>query len=168
MTAHENLVRVALEEDLPQLQTDRKKLQTILFNLLENAGKFTKKGTVSLEAWLEEGMVRIDVRDTGMGMDPDQVERIFQGFTQVDESSTRRIGGIGLAQMLEGTIEVRSEVGKGTCFTLRLPLVAHRRSTAMTFTPSFDLATPKGPASPGSFRESVPMAWSFMPGTEKP
>lgn len=159
-----------VEDDLPPLRTDPKKLHTILLNLVENALKFTQQGTVTVEVRMEGDLVRVDVRDTGIGMNPEQVERTFQGFTQADESSTRRVGGMGmglnlsqkLVVMLGGTIKVESEEGAGTCFTLRLPLEVRSRSTLMTFSPSFDPAVTAVDCSKGAAYEGT-QAWSFKP-----
>jgi CheY-like chemotaxis protein len=107
-----------------------------LFNLLSNACKFTHQGVVTLTATREPGpegdWVVLAVSDTGIGMTPEQVDKIFQPFTQADASSTRNYGGTGLGltitrrfcEMLGGTIEVASEPGQGSTFTIRLPVEA--------------------------------------------
>ena len=119
--------------DVGEMVTDAVKLRQCLFNLLSNAAKFTEAGTITLSVrratadgreWLS-----FSVRDTGIGMSADQVQRLFQRFSQADESTTRRFGGTGLglalsrafAQLLGGDITVVSAEGHGTCFTLRVP-----------------------------------------------
>jgi hypothetical protein len=114
---------------------DGTRLKQILFNLLGNAIKFTDAGEVVLEADIEPGSpgqpgLRFKVLDTGIGMDAAALGRLFQRFSQGDESTSRRFGGTGLgleislnlAAMMGGGILVTSEPGRGSCFTLRLPL----------------------------------------------
>jgi CheY-like chemotaxis protein len=118
---------------LPQtIRSDPTRLRQILVNLLSNAVKFTPKGAVRLEVeWLgaaSEPLVVFSVRDTGIGMEPHELARLFVPFTQADDSTTRRFGGTGLglaiskrlAELLGGWIEVESRPGQGSCFTLRL------------------------------------------------
>ena len=113
--------------------TDVVKLRQCLFNLLSNAAKFTEGGTITLRVGRsrDEGSDRLlfTVQDTGIGMSPEQVGRLFERFTQADETTTRRFGGTGLglalsrafAQLLGGDIAVASVEGEGTCFTLVVP-----------------------------------------------
>ncbi|MBA2245040.1 MAG: response regulator, partial [Gemmatimonadetes bacterium] len=115
--------------ELGQMRADSTKVRQILLNLLSNAGKFTEQGSVTLEAERERGRLTFRIRDTGIGMTPEQVAKLFQPFTQVDASTTRRYGGTGLgltiskrfAAIMGGTIQVESEPGVGTTFTLHLP-----------------------------------------------
>jgi signal transduction histidine kinase/DNA-binding response OmpR family regulator len=115
--------------DLPPLHTDQEKLQQILINLLSNAIKFTEAGTVTVAARVSDGEMAIDVADTGIGVPEEALELIFEEFRQVDSSSTRRYGGTGLglsisrhfARLLGGDLTVRSAVGVGTTFTVRIP-----------------------------------------------
>jgi signal transduction histidine kinase len=100
-----------------------------LFNLLSNAAKFTEEGRIALQAWPEDGQVAMAVSDTGIGMSSDQLESLFEAFTQADASTTRNYGGTGLGmtitrhftQMLGGEIHVDSAQGEGSTFTVRLP-----------------------------------------------
>ncbi|MBB6733108.1 MHYT domain-containing protein [Cohnella zeiphila] len=115
------------------LTTDVVKLRQILINLLSNAAKFTKNGNIELDIAPEdrEGRAgyRFRVTDTGIGMSGEQMERIFQPFTQADSSTTRKYGGTGLGLAISrsfclgmgGDIEVRSEPGRGSAFTCWLP-----------------------------------------------
>jgi signal transduction histidine kinase/CheY-like chemotaxis protein len=116
------------------IRSDLKKLSQILYNLLNNASKFTQQGTIILAVEQEEdpAFLTLAVRDTGIGMSAEDVGRLFKEFTQVDESTTRRYSGTGLglalcrrfAELLGGSIRVESEVGKGSVFLVRLPLIA--------------------------------------------
>ena len=114
---------------------DPLRLRQLIVNLLHNAGKFTEKGSVrlSVEVRSESGdvqQVRVSVRDTGVGIPPDQLESIFDAFTQVDSSSTRRHGGSGLglaivkelASLMQGRVGVESRLGDGSHFFADLPL----------------------------------------------
>jgi CheY-like chemotaxis protein len=114
------------------LLTDQTKVRQVLLNLIGNACKFTSGGTVRLSARCLLGArpaVEFKVSDTGIGMTPEQLSRLFRRFTQADTSTTRRYGGSGLglaisrhfADMLGGRITVSSEPGKGSTFTLTLP-----------------------------------------------
>mgnify|MGYP001552298641 CR=1 FL=1 len=113
--------------------TDSQRVLQILRNLLSNALKFTERGEVSLGVSpAEAGMLRLDVRDSGIGIAADKLELIFEAFQQADGSTSRQYGGSGLglsisrefARLLGGRISVASEVGKGSVFTLWLPLDA--------------------------------------------
>jgi signal transduction histidine kinase len=115
------------------LHGDALRLQQILLNLLGNALKFTEAGRVQLRIDYERtgtGWLSLDVEDTGIGIASQHLDRIFDPFAQADASTTRRFGGTGLgttitrqlAELMGGTISVRSTVGVGTTFTVRLPL----------------------------------------------
>jgi PAS domain S-box-containing protein len=118
-----------LERAPAHLVTDRQKLRQILINLLGNAIKFTATGQVEVTAWREEDQAVVRVADTGMGIQPEHLARVFDPFWQVDQSHTRTSGGTGLgltvsrslAQLLGGDIRVQSEPGVGSTFELRLP-----------------------------------------------
>ncbi len=109
--------------------TDRTRLRQIVHQLLSNAAKFTRGGAVNLTVTEAPGALRLVVSDTGVGIPPEALERMFQPFTQVDGSSTRRYGGLGLGltltrsfcHLLGGEIEVESAVGVGSTFTVTLP-----------------------------------------------
>ncbi|CAI2717099.1 Putative Multi-sensor hybrid histidine kinase [Nitrospina watsonii] len=115
---------------------DPLRMGQVLTNLVNNAIKFTEKGTVAVYTDLvsanpEEDRVHLKfvVRDTGIGMSPEQLQRLFKAFSQADPSTTRRYGGTGLGlaitqqlvELMDGTIDVKSSEGKGTTFTLVLP-----------------------------------------------
>jgi signal transduction histidine kinase/CheY-like chemotaxis protein/HPt (histidine-containing phosphotransfer) domain-containing protein len=123
-----------LDANVPRhIRTDTVRLKQILLNLVGNAIKFTERGQVDVRVRHEmdakgRGRLTVDVRDTGIGMSPQQVAKLFQTFSQADGESTRRFGGTGLgliisrklAQYLEGKIEVISRGGQGSTFTLTI------------------------------------------------
>jgi signal transduction histidine kinase/CheY-like chemotaxis protein len=121
--------------ELPQMiRTDPVRLRQCLVNLLGNAIKFTEKGHVYLNVGLESidktPYVRFDVEDTGIGIPPDKQALIFDPFTQADGSHTRKFGGTGLGltitkqivELLHGRMSVHSEVGRGSVFSMELPV----------------------------------------------
>jgi signal transduction histidine kinase/PAS domain-containing protein len=122
----------SLDKDLRPIRSDRQKLKQILLNLLGNALKFTHQGDVAISARRlpAERAVAISVSDTGIGIAPADQETIFEDFRQLDNSPTRAYGGTGLglsicrrlAQMLNGRLTVYSQPGKGSSFTLTLPV----------------------------------------------
>jgi signal transduction histidine kinase len=128
---------IALELVLPsttvRMSSDIEKARQILVNLLGNAVKFTDRGRVTLKLAKTSSTVRIDVVDTGIGIPADELPRLFRPFAQVDTGLTRRHGGTGLglyisrrlATMLGGHIEVASEPGVGSTFSVVLPLEWH-------------------------------------------
>jgi signal transduction histidine kinase len=133
MAAARNL---PLEIDAPaaplHLQTDALKLRQILVNLLTNALKFTDEGSVALGARAQDDHVVLSVRDTGIGIPAVHLERVFEPFWQVEQSTSRRVGGTGLglsvsrrlARLLGGELSVESVEGKGSTFSVRLSRVA--------------------------------------------
>ncbi|MEG4815705.1 CHASE4 domain-containing protein [Microcoleus sp. K5-D4] len=132
-----NRLNVECPNNIGEVYSDQIKFTQILFNLLSNAAKFTHKGTVTLsvekikndENIRDSELLIIKCTDTGIGITPEQLQKLFQPFTQADASTTRKYGGTGLglaiaqkySQMLGGEITVSSEFGKGSTFTLMLP-----------------------------------------------
>ncbi|MBW2257411.1 MAG: hypothetical protein JRI25_22825 [Deltaproteobacteria bacterium] len=119
-------------EDLGEMTTDQGKIRQVLLNLLGNANKFTDGGTVRLEVAMEgPDQLRFVVADTGIGIREELRARLFEEFFQGDLSATKRYQGAGLGlaltsrfvEMMGGTIDVESEVGVGSTFTVRLPRV---------------------------------------------
>ncbi len=115
--------------DVPPLHTDPRWLKVILKNLIANAVKFTPRGNVTVDARLRDDGVEISVADTGIGIPADALPIIFERFRQVDSSTTRSYGGVGLGlyivqrsvEMLAGAITVESEIGVGSTFRVWLP-----------------------------------------------
>ncbi len=109
---------------------DAARIRQILINLLGNAIKFTENGEVVMTVKQKGGGISIDIRDTGIGIAPEKLNRIFESFTQGDSSTTRKYGGSGLgltisknlAELMGGTLSVESEPGEGSRFSLFLPL----------------------------------------------
>ena len=130
-----NKLSVNLGPNLGTIHADVTKVRQSLFNLLSNASKFTERGTITLDvyrSWQQGSEIfHFIVSDTGIGMNKEQLGRMFQAFTQADASTTRKFGGTGLGlvisrnfcQMMGGDITVESEEGKGTKFTIVLPAV---------------------------------------------
>jgi signal transduction histidine kinase len=136
--AEQNKNRLTLnaQENLGALTVDPLRLRQILLNLLSNACKFTKEGEVKLQARrMADGrdVIELSVSDTGIGMTPEQQAKLFEEFTQADATTAQRFGGTGLglaitrklARMMGGDVTVASEPGKGSVFTVRLPVGAH-------------------------------------------
>jgi len=134
-----------LDED-QAIQTDGTKFRQMLVNLLSNGIKFTEKGEVRLASSVANGMLEIRISDTGVGIDADHIEYVFEPFWQAEQSATRKSGGTGLglsvtrklARLLGGDVTVASRAGAGTTFLLTIPLLApagetvRRRDTPTT------------------------------------
>jgi signal transduction histidine kinase/ligand-binding sensor domain-containing protein/protocatechuate 3,4-dioxygenase beta subunit len=131
-----NLV-VICPREIGTMRTDQTKLRQVLFNLLSNASKFTEKGPIGLDVSIlqreaEPPMFRFAIRDTGIGMTAEQLSKLFQPFTQADAGTSRKYGGTGLGltlsrkfcELMGGTLEVQSEPGAGSVFTVTLPSYA--------------------------------------------
>ena len=129
-----NTLALELAPNLGTMHTDVVKLRQCLLNLLGNASKFTVGGRITLAIEREgqhptEAFLLFHVRDTGIGMTPEQLSRLFERFSQADETTTRQFGGTGLglaltrafSRLLGGDVIVESTFGEGTTFTLRLP-----------------------------------------------
>jgi len=128
-----NVLAVHLPTELHEVHTDRAKLRQMLLNLLNNAAKFSENAVITLKIELikkdNRDWMQIHVIDQGIGMSAEQQQKIFEPFTQADDSSTRKYGGTGLglaitkqfSQMLGGNVKLISELGRGSTFTLELP-----------------------------------------------
>jgi len=125
-------VRIVREvpPDLPTVKTDRDKLKQILLNLLSNAVKFTEQGEIKVSASPENGNLKLAVADTGIGMKKEALEHIFEEFQQAEKTTASKYGGTGLGlaivkkfiNLMGGEIVVESEEGKGSKFTITLPM----------------------------------------------
>ncbi|MBB3950287.1 hybrid sensor histidine kinase/response regulator [Aureimonas jatrophae] len=125
----DNRLEIELAGEVGTMHSDITKLRQVLLNLLSNAAKFTQAGTITLRAERLGGTLVFSVSDTGIGMTPEQLERLFQRFAQADASTTRRFGGTGLglsltkafSEMLGGHVSVESRPGEGSTFRLTVP-----------------------------------------------
>jgi len=141
---NENDLKVQWGDNLGTMYADLTKVRQSLFNLLSNACKFTERGTVSLDVFRDtlDGVdwLTFSISDTGIGMTEEQLDTLFQEFSQAEVSTTRKYGGTGLGlllseqfcQMMGGDIAVESELGIGSTFTIRLPakVVDHKAELA--------------------------------------
>ncbi len=137
-----NSLSVEADGALGSMHSDQTKLRQCLFNLLGNAAKFTEAGRIALHASRsrEDGRdwLTFRVSDSGIGMTPEQLGRLFERFSQADASTTRRFGGTGLglsitrafAELLGGDITAESAAGEGSAFVLRLPATYHEPEAA--------------------------------------
>ena len=119
-----------MDENIAFIYSDEQRIKQIIKNLLSNALKFTSSGAIRIIVSKEDDNVKIEVSDDGIGIAQDKLEHIFDRFKQADGSTTRKFGGTGLGlaiskeltQLLEGSLEVKSEVNVGTTFTITLPI----------------------------------------------
>lgn len=126
-----NTLALDCPPDIGSMHADATKLRQMLLNLMSNASKFTEKGTITLKArrLVDDDVIELAVIDTGIGMTPEQLSRLFQAFSQADASTASKYGGTGLglaiskqfAQMMNGDITVTSTAGVGSTFAIRLP-----------------------------------------------
>ena len=139
VSKNQNVFELVCPEDIGSMRTDLTKLRQTLFNLLSNACKFTEKGKITLQVERRaDGMLVFAVTDTGIGMEPQQMEKLFADFVQADESTTRKYGGTGLGlsisrkfcRLLGGDITVESSPGQGSTFSAVLPEEAKEPSAA--------------------------------------
>jgi signal transduction histidine kinase len=138
------VVRLMSEDQ--SIQTDGTKLRQMLVNLLSNGIKFTEKGEVNLGCAVSNGMLEVRIADTGVGIEAENIEYVFEPFWQAEQTATRKTGGTGLglsvtrklARLLGGDVTVASKMGDGTTFLLTLPMKApagenvRRRDTPTT------------------------------------
>ncbi len=126
-----NELAIDVRGELGVMHTDQVKLRQCLFNLVSNAAKFTENGRIVLSAERDGDTLIFAVADSGIGMTPEQLSRLFERFSQADASTTRKFGGTGLGLaitrafcgLLGGDISVTSRPGEGSVFTIRLPAV---------------------------------------------
>jgi len=158
ITKNGNKLEVICPPDIGQMHADMTKVRQTLFNLLSNASKFTENGTITLRVAQsinhQPPTINFTVSDTGIGMTPEQLTKLFQAFTQADASTSRKFGGTGLGlaisrkfcQLMGGDITVKSDHGKGSTFTVVLPVEVRERTaeptTAVTPAPRSVLPAP--------------------------
>lgn len=129
-----NKLEIQCADNIGTMNTDMTKVRQTLFNLLSNACKFTERGTIRLEAACDTveaiDWLTLRITDTGIGMTEEQISRIFQPFSQAETRTTKKYGGTGLGlaitrqfcEMMGGEVTVKSKYGKGTTFSVRLPM----------------------------------------------
>ncbi len=118
------------DKRLPKIHADPFKLEQMFINLIDNAVKYTEKGEIVVSITKKDNAIRIEIEDTGIGIPKEHLSRIFERFYVIDKSRSRKMGGTGLGlsivkhivQIHNGTIEVKSEVGIGSSFTIKLPI----------------------------------------------
>jgi signal transduction histidine kinase/DNA-binding response OmpR family regulator len=138
-----NTLEVRCAPEIGVMHGDLSKVRQGLFNLVSNAAKFTHDGRISVLAERrnmdDREWISFRVSDTGIGLDPEQIVRLFQPFTQADTSTTRKFGGTGLGlaitrrfcQMMGGDVTVHSAPGEGSVFTINLPATIHELTQAV-------------------------------------
>jgi signal transduction histidine kinase len=138
-----NAFAIECDDGVGSMEADRTRTRQVLLNLLSNASKFTENGTITLSAHRvsngdgSENLI-FCVRDTGIGMSPQQLDRVFEAFAQAEVSTSSKYGGTGLGlaitrkfcEIMGGDINVTSTVGKGSAFTVRLPVHMRAGATA--------------------------------------
>ena len=174
-----NTLELRLADDLGSIRTDRTKLKQSVLNVLSNANKFTENGRLRVVAerfQADRPMVRIAISDTGIGMDEEQLGRLFQAFGQVDASTTKKYGGTGLGlaitrhfcQLLRGDITVKSKPGEGSTFTITLQdLGAKPEQTADAVAEVFDTAAEVDGASTVLIVDDDPVARDLLSSSLK-
>jgi signal transduction histidine kinase/CheY-like chemotaxis protein/ligand-binding sensor domain-containing protein/protocatechuate 3,4-dioxygenase beta subunit len=161
LTKNGNRLEVVCPSDIGRMRADLTKLRQVLFNLLSNANKFTEKGTVRLQVGVAEiggqeakpktqkadfvthhsSLITFSVSDTGIGMTPEQLGRLFEAFSQADASTSKKYGGTGLGlaisrkfcELMGGSLSVESIAGKGSTFTVTLPVEVHEAAPRPAF-----------------------------------
>lgn len=127
-----NQFEIHFDDSITDMFTDETKVSQILINLIANAAKFTENGTITftIKKHLQHNLALFTIEDTGIGINPQQINSLFEEFTQADSSTTRKYGGTGLGlalskricELLGGQIDVQSQLNKGTTFYIYLPI----------------------------------------------
>ena len=123
-------VHLSIDPDLPTVQGDPFKLEQVFINLIDNAMKYTEKGGITIEMKSQDKKIVITLQDTGAGISPEHLSRIFERFYVVDKSRSKKLGGTGLGLSIvkhiillhNGTIKAESTLGHGTTFIITLPI----------------------------------------------
>jgi PAS domain S-box-containing protein len=124
-------IMVYIDDDVKDITSDTLRVQQVLLNLVNNAIKFTEVGTVSIKCFSLRNFIKIQITDSGIGIEEGKIEQLFKPFMQIDTGLTRKHEGTGLGlsickkltEMLNGTIEVESKYGSGSTFTVTLPII---------------------------------------------
>ncbi len=133
------ICKVTIPENIPTITSDKRRIQQILNNLINNARKFTSTGCIEILLFMDGAKhVAIQVRDTGIGMDKETLEKVFEPFVQGNASTSRKFGGTGLglplalklAELLGGQLSAASTPDEGSVFTLKLPIEPGLKETA--------------------------------------
>jgi signal transduction histidine kinase/CheY-like chemotaxis protein len=170
-----NTLHITRAPDLGMMRADQIKVRQALFNLLSNAVKFTHEGTISLEAGRQtmdgKEWILFRVTDSGIGLSPEQIVKLFQDFTQADASTTRKFGGTGLGlaltrrfcQMMGGDVTVHSVSGEGSIFTIMLPaVVGEPRGDEPAEATEVEVGSALVPEAGGESAEPMPLPGSFV------
>jgi signal transduction histidine kinase len=143
-----NQVAVHCDGEIGTMRADQMRLRQALLNLMSNANKFTERGTITVDARQAQensrDWVTIAVADTGIGMTPEQMAKLFQEFSQASSATASKYGGTGLGlvisrrfcQMMGGDITVESKPGRGSTFTIRLPRIVDAPREALAANPA--------------------------------
>lgn len=137
--AHKKNIRLSshIPKELGEIEVDERRIRQVLINLLSNAIEFTPNGgSVIVEAKADTEVLSLSITDTGIGIAPENMSKLFKSFVQVDSSLSRRYEGTGLGLALvrrivelhEGSVRVESELGKGSCFSVILPRLREKRA----------------------------------------
>jgi signal transduction histidine kinase len=124
-------ISVSIDKNINEIISDNLRVQQILLNIVNNAIKFTEIGTISIKCFLVSNLVKIQIIDSGIGIESDKIDQLFKPFMQIDTGLTRKHEGTGLGlsickkltEMLNGKIEVESKYGSGSTFTVTLPIM---------------------------------------------
>lgn len=156
---------------------DNDHLREVVGNLVENAVKYTKQGTISVDVGGDDKQIEISVQDTGIGIPTEDLSHLFQKFYRVDNSDTREIGGTGLGlylsrrlvETMEGRLWAESQYGQGSTFFMSIPRISHQEAMQLIETLQDEPATPPiGPAISNQPIPPVDTAPSFAPPVNTP
>lgn len=167
ITQNHNTLDVRCEENLGSMRADNMRVRQVLLNILANAAKFTQNGVISLhvsrEKQNEKDWMFFRVMDTGIGMTPEQMQRLFQSFTQADPSTTRKYGGTGLGlaisqrfcRMMGGEISVTSEIGRGSTFIVQFPALSGETVSDFALAPARNKTAFASHVGEGRFADTI-------------
>ena len=131
LISKENLILdLHLANDLPKITADRDRLSQVIYNLTNNAIKFTEKGTITISTYKEDNNIIVSISDTGKGIKQEDFHKLFESFTQIGTPKSKKEKGTGLGLSISkkiieqhgGEIMVKSEFGKGSTFSFALPI----------------------------------------------